>query len=238
MRKMKGSSNYLKNQVRKNLAKAALCLLVFFLIFIAAGLQTLRTMRLDVLVEGALLFSLAPLVASYYFWRKYHIFSGGWEGEKKVVELLGSRLSDDYILLNDLYLQGGGGDIDHVVLAPGGIFVLETKNWKGVVSCNGDVWNRPGKNGFKGSPSRQANRNAATIKRIVDSSPTLRQLNIWVEGIVVFTNSHATLHLSNPTVQVIKLPQLPNHIITQGKTERYTREQLEAVGKELLRQRR
>ena len=33
MRKMKGSGSYLKNQVRKNLAKAALCLVLFGLIF-------------------------------------------------------------------------------------------------------------------------------------------------------------------------------------------------------------
>jgi hypothetical protein len=40
-------------------------------------------------------------------------------------------LSDDYYLLNDLYLRDGGGDIDHIVLGPNGVFVLETKNWSG-----------------------------------------------------------------------------------------------------------
>ena len=75
--------------------------------------------------------SLVPLAAFYYFLRKYRIYGGGWEGEKQVIKLLDSKLSDDYILLNDLYLRGGGGDIDHVVLGPNGIFVLETKNWNG-----------------------------------------------------------------------------------------------------------
>ncbi len=159
----------------------------------------------------ALSFLLAPLGAFYYFLRKYRIYGGGWEGEKRVIKLLSSKLSDDYILLNDLYLRGGGGDIDHVVLGPNGIFVLETKNWNGNISCNGDLWQRTGKQNFKGSPSRQVKRNAATIKNIIDSSQAFRPLGIYVEGIVVFTNKHATLHMNNPTVAIVKLPQLPNH---------------------------
>src|SRR5208283_4300349 len=195
MRKIKGSGNYLKNQVRKNLAKSLLCLLLFFLIIVASGLIAVYTLSLGILTEIGLLVSLLPLTGFFYYLHKYHIYSGGWKGEKQVSNLLSSKLNDDYILLNDLYLRNGGGDIDHLVLAPGGIFVLETKNWSGVINCNGDLWQRPGKNGFKGSPSRQIKRNVTTIKRIIDSSWALRQLDIKVEGIVVFTNRYATLHL-------------------------------------------
>ena len=35
MRKIKASSSYLKNQTRKNLAKAALCLIVFGVVLVA-----------------------------------------------------------------------------------------------------------------------------------------------------------------------------------------------------------
>ena len=89
--------------------------------------------------------SLVPLAAFYYFLRKYRIYSGGWEGEKQVMKLLSSKLSDDYFLINNLYLRGSGGDIDHVVLGPSGIFVLETKNWSGDITCNGDIWQRAGR---------------------------------------------------------------------------------------------
>ena len=123
-------------------------------------------------------------------------------------------LNDDYYLLNDLYLRDGGGDIDHIVLGPNGVFVLETKNWSGNISCNGDEWQRSGKRNFSGSPSRQVKRNAAKIQQIIDDNPNLRALGIWVEGIVVLTNNHATLHVNNPTVTILKLPQLPNHITT------------------------
>ena len=236
MRKMKGSGNYLKNQVRKNLAKAVFCLFLFFIILFIVGLSIVLVLHFGILDLAGLLISLAPLGGFYYYLRKYRIYNGGWAGEKQVTKLLGSSLSDDYFLLNDLHLRNGGGDIDHIVLGPNGIYVLETKNWSGEISCHGDEWQRAGKSNFKGSPSLQVKRNAAKIKRIIDSSPSLKSLGIWVEGIVVFTNNHATLHLNNPTVSILKLSQLPNHITAQKGFSGFSQQQLEAIGKEILKQ--
>jgi hypothetical protein len=152
MRKIKGSSSYLKNQIRKNLAKVALSAIIFAAVFAMLIYKILSTLQVDILEGVGLVFLLAPLVAFYYYLRKYHIYRGGWQGEKEVATLLSSTLSDDYYLLNDLYLQDGGGDIDHIVLGPNGIFVLETKNWKGSIFCNGDEWRRTGKRNFSGQP--------------------------------------------------------------------------------------
>ncbi len=238
MRKMKGSSSYLKNQVRKNLAKAVLCIALFFLILFALSLRVLLTLSLSIFEAAGLLVSLVPLAAFYFYLRKYRIYNAGWEGEKQVAKLLNSKLSDDYFLINDLYLHNGGGDIDHVVLAPSGIFVLETKNWSGDITCNGDDWQRAGKRNFKGSPSRQVTRNAAKIKNLLDSSQVFRSLDVWVEGIVVFTNNNAALHLNGPTVLILKLPQLPNYITTYRSSSNYSRQQLEIIGEEILKQKR
>ncbi len=139
-----------------------------------------------------LLVSLAPLVAFYYYLRKYRIYNGGWAGEQQVSKLLSRSLSDEYLLLNDIHLRNSSGDIDHIVLGPNGVFVLETKNWNGEITCHGDVWQRAGKPNFKSSPSLQVKRNAAKIRHIIDSSPSLKLNGFWVEGIVVFTNRHAT----------------------------------------------
>jgi Nuclease-related domain len=236
MRKLKGSSGYLKNQVRKNLAKSALSLIIFGVILFAITLRVISTLQVGIFEEVGLLISIVPLVGFYFYLRKYRIYSGGWIGEKQVAKLLTSKINDDYYLLNDLYLSNGGGDIDHIVLGPNGVFVLETKNWSGSISCNGDDWQRGGKRNFSGSPSRQVKRNAAKIKQIIDNNSNLRMLGIWVEGIVVFTNYHATLHVSNPTVPILRLPQLPSHILGYRSSRSLSREQLEAVGKEILKQ--
>jgi hypothetical protein len=235
MRKIKGSSSYLKNQVRKNLAKAALSAVIFAAVFAILIYRILSTLQVGILEEAGLVFLFAPLVAFYFYLRRYHIYSGGWEGEKQVAKILTSTLNDDYYLLNDLYLSGGGGDIDHIVLGPNGVFVLETKNWSGNISCVGDDWQRGGKRNFSGSPSRQVKRNAAKIQQIIGNSPSLRSLGIWVEGIVVLTNNHASLHISNPSVPVLKLHQLPNYIASYRSMRSFSREQLEAVGKEITR---
>jgi uncharacterized membrane protein len=233
---MKGSSNYLKNQVRKNLAKAVLCVALFFLIFFALSLRALLTQSFSVFEAAGLLVSLVPLAAFYFYLRTYRIYNAGWEGEKQITKLLSSKLSDDYLLINDLYLRNGGGDIDHVVLAPSGIFVLETKNWSGDITCDGDRWQRAGKRSFKGSPSLQVKRNTAKIKNIIDSSQAFGSLGVWIEGIVVFTNNNATFHLNNPTVLILKLSQLLDHITTHRSPSNLSRQQIEAIGKEILRQ--
>ena len=236
MRKLKGSSSYLKNQVRKNFAKAALFLFLFVAVLFGVTLRVISTLQIGILEEAGLLFSIAPLIVFYFYMRKYRIYSGGWEGEKQVSKLLSSRLNDDYYLLNDLYLRNGGGDIDHILLGPNGIFVLETKNWSGSISCKGDEWQRAGKRGFSGSPSRQVKRNAFKIKQIIDGNPYLKPLGVWVEGIVVFTNNHAALHVNNPSVPILKLPQLPSYITGYKSPRSIPREQLEAVGKEIIKQ--
>ena len=237
MRKMKGSGSYLKNQVRKNLAKAAFSLFLFCLVLIAVGALALYTSISYVYDGAALAVSLAPLGLFYYYLRKYRIYNAGLTGEQQVAKLLNSKLSDDYFLLNDLSFGNGGGDIDHIILGPSGVFVLETKNWSGEIICHGDEWTRTGKRSFKGSPSLQVKRNAARIKRVIDSAQFLKALDIQVEGVVVFTNKHANLRLNYPTVPILKLPQLPQWVQTERNGKTYSQPQLETIGKEILKQR-
>ena len=52
----------------------------------------------------------------------------GAEGEATVGYRL-SGLSDDYRVINDLSTPFG--NIDHVVVGPTGVFLLDTKNWRG-----------------------------------------------------------------------------------------------------------
>ena len=236
MRKIKGSSNYLRNQVRKNFAKAVFSALIFAAVFALLIYRILSTLQVDILEGVGLVFLFGPLVAFYFYLRRYHIYRGGWQGEKEVTTLLSHTLSDNYFLLNDLYLREGGGDIDHIILGPDGVFVLETKNWNGSISCNGDEWKRAGKRNFSGSPSRQVKRNTSKIRQIINTDPNLRVLDIWVEGIVVFTNNHASLRLNCPTVSVLKLPQLPNYLTTHGSSRSLSGDQIEAIGKEIVKE--
>ena len=66
---------------------------------------------------------------------RYNLFSPGDSGEFAVARQL-RRLSDKYQVINDLMFNCGNGrtaQIDHVVISPFGIFVIETKNISGYV---------------------------------------------------------------------------------------------------------
>jgi hypothetical protein len=237
MRKIKGSSSYLKNQVRNNLAKAILGFFLFALALFVLAFRVFSSFQVGVFEEGLFLALFVPLAFFYFYLHKYRIYRGGWQGEKQVTELLIHNLGDDFYLLDGLYLKGGGGDIDHVVLSPGGVFVLETKNWSGTIVCNGDEWQRPGRRKFSSSPSRQVKRNVARIRSVIDGSPSLKQMGFCVEGIVVLTNSHAKLRLIDPSVAVLRLDVLPGYIKSHGRLRKFSCEQLEAVGAEIVRHR-
>ena len=93
--------------------------------------------------------------------RRFENWSKGKRGEIVVAEALKS-LSNSYVLLNDLTLPDGKGNVDHLVVAPNGLFVIETKNYSGRVKCEGDQWfvnGRPSR-----SVSRQAKRNAMAVR--------------------------------------------------------------------------
>jgi hypothetical protein len=230
---IKGSSSYVRRQTRKYLTLTALCIVVFAVILVSFVIRAVLLFSLDLIEVAGLLVCIAPVALSYFFMHKFRIYSGGLEGEKEVVQQLQKKLDNNYTLINSLYLNDYGGDIDHILLAPNGVFVLETKNWNGKIFCNEDVWERPGKPDM-GSPSRQVKRNAAKIKRIIDLSPDLRGLDVYVEGVVVFTNNKATLELKNPSVTVVKAQNLTNYITNLQNGRNYTSQQLDTVRKELL----
>ncbi len=65
------------------------------------------------------------------------ILHSGAEGEKRVLELL-SRLPKDFYVITDVELIIGHktAQIDHIIIGPTGIFIVETKNLKGTISGN------------------------------------------------------------------------------------------------------
>jgi Nuclease-related domain/Topoisomerase DNA binding C4 zinc finger len=61
----------------------------------------------------------------------------GMAGEKQVARILNTLDPNEYILMNDLYLPKDDGkttQIDHILIGPQGIFVIETKNYKGWIT--------------------------------------------------------------------------------------------------------
>ena len=172
---------------------------------------------------GLLMIPLA-YVLGIYSYRTYLIWNSGLEGERAVNREL-DRLPDTYSGQSGVVLQSNRGDIDHVVVGPNGIFVIESKNYGGNISCDGDQWrktrritNEKSIESTIGSPSRQVKRNAKVLKDFLLE----RQYeafggpapHLWLHAILVFTNPRATLELKDPTVDVVQLSDLVDAILS------------------------
>lgn len=58
----------------------------------------------------------------------------GLVGENVVAGIL-ARLPDSFVVIHDITARCG--NLDHVVIGPTGVFVMDTKNWRGIVSADG-----------------------------------------------------------------------------------------------------
>ena len=128
-----------------------------------------------------------------------------------MTRILSAALSDDYSLFNDVRVKSiSGGNIDHVVVGPTGVFVIETKNYKGKISYYGDNWEGVGKR----SPSRQARINAMRIKNILASSASLKSKPFWIQGVVVLADHRAEITERKPPehVKVTRIDGLADYI--------------------------
>ena len=112
---------------------------------------------------GILFILLAVLFIVFTSWSSQRLLSffKGAEGEEIVARIL-SFLPANHTVFNDLQLDPGGPAFDHIVVAPAGIFVIETKNWSGEISfqngqvlCNGHAPSR--------SPLKQVREEAAAL---------------------------------------------------------------------------
>jgi len=115
------------------------------LVFIALGYlirAALPVPALPTSVTGLLFLALAVAVAAAANYSRDRLknYLKGARGEEAVARAL-DRLPAGWhifhgVALNDSPLSAGGGaDIDHVVVAPQAIFVIETKNWSGEITA-------------------------------------------------------------------------------------------------------
>ncbi|MDD2679079.1 MAG: hypothetical protein PHS81_04315, partial [Candidatus Nanoarchaeia archaeon] len=89
------------------------------------------------------------------------------------------------------------------------------------------------------SPSKQVKRGAVKIKQIIESSKIFKKpLNIWVEGIVVFTNPNVKLQLSNTTVPILEMNKLCDYIKSKKPRIKFSSQELESIEKAILGQAR
>ncbi len=114
----------------------------------------------------------------------------GARGEERVASTL-AFLSSEYVVFNGLCVEKmriipRGGDIDHVVVGPTGIFAVETKNWGSkVVYEDGRLLYEDGKEPHR-PPLDQARAEAERVRSIVKSR---LDIDLPVHSVVCFVGN-------------------------------------------------
>ena len=142
------------------------------------------------------------------------IITAGMQGEKLVATGLGRSLDSDWTLFRGY--RNRGGEIDQLLLGPGGLFAIEVKYRNATVSCDGDRWwftrydnqGRPVAQGEltdqRGrSPSEQVNQPARRLEDFLRS----RGHRVQIQRIVALTHPRSRLgNCVRPTVLIVTSP--------------------------------
>jgi hypothetical protein len=66
----------------------------------------------------------------------------GAHGERRSARLLDRLTRDGYVVFHDLAIPGSPANVDHLVIGPSGVFVIDSKQWTGSVhqGADGLVW--------------------------------------------------------------------------------------------------
>lgn len=227
---LKLSGTYLKRKAFQYFILGILCLFVFVVISLTTDPILPFYIDLGRYDTVRVLVMIFPLIGVLVFYRLHRSYHQGFEGEKQVTKVLSSTLSDDYFLINDVQLVAGKrSNIDHIVLGPTGIFVLETKNHSGKIICYEDSWTGIGQN-----PFTQARVNASRVYKVIKASGIFVSKPPWIQAVAVFANKKVELdrRKAPSNVEVLKIDELTNYITQE--TRRLSAQEIELMSKEIL----
>lgn len=161
----------------------------------------------------------------------------GAYGEYKVSSVLNRLKRKEYLVLNDVLLKYGNSttQIDHIVICKNGIFVIETKNYKGWIHGhqNSQYWTQTiyqHKNKLR-NPIKQNWIHVYALKELLSEYGYINYFPI-----VVFTGSGKLKNITS-TLPVIYTNRLLRTIKNLNKNEILSYEQMDSISKKLDQQR-
>ena len=150
----------------------------------------------------------------------------GKRGELIAASFLSSLPEKEYLIINDLMLKNGDytSQIDHVVVSKCGVFVIETKNYQGIITGgeNSGNWtqNIYGHKYSLYNPVFQNQSHLSAVRKILRDNGKIKMISI-----VAFSGS-ATLRVMTGQANVIYSSQLPalirsysDEVLTSGQVQ-------------------
>lgn len=158
-------------------------------------------------------------------------------GEQKVVDML-EKLSDDYILINDFTCSFQPAifnskennhiksvQIDHILISPSGVFLIETKNWSKFSVNNRDLR----------SPVQQVKRTSFALFKILANCKLKKhhwgERKIPIKNVVVLINNVPIEEFQ--FVKILSLSELVNYVTYFSPC--FSKEETEYIAEFLLK---
>ncbi len=239
-RLMKGDHNHLHDELIMQKKQRLYTALVSFLgVFLflggpVAGKPTVSLIGLVITLVG-------------YMWnRKIHttmeVIQAGITGEENA-GIVFAGLPDEYTVYSDLSIEVDGkiSQLDHIVVGPSGIFVIETKNMIGDIQGDSDdhEWKQVKLSRQKVvyertfyNPIKQVGTHVYRLSQILKTA----RIHTWVQGIVYFSHPDATVHITEGKIPVFSISKdgedgIRNYILTfSGKNVAETmQEQIDSI---------
>jgi len=140
----------------------------------------------------------------------------GITGEKTVAHYL-NQLPEDYFIFNDVKFPGSYGNLDHVVIGPNGIFVIETKNYGGFFIVKEDGWYYKKGDYIKESrsqPGKQVMRNVMSLKNFLEKN-NVKTYGVWIDPIVSLVNNNFKIIEKPKNYKVLYPSTIPEYILNK-----------------------
>lgn len=142
---------------------------------------------------------------------KASAYSSGFKGETRATKLL-EQLPDSYCVIPGPRIQVDGkeSEMDHLILGPNGIFIMESKNHNGYIKgSESDHKLTQHKVGRKGgryqnkfyNPVKQVNTHVYRLSQLLKS----KGYGHWIQGMVLFTNNKAKVKVHSVKTPVFHL---------------------------------
>jgi hypothetical protein len=184
------------------------------------------------------LLAILPFAGVLFCSRFYFGFTSGLTLEGKVTRIL-KELPDDYYIVQDIALMGDGRalKIHHLVLAPRGMFLLETRHRQGRIVSEGTYWHQywVREHNILPNPVDQAQEKADLLRGLLrDRAEKMGMTtddidNLWIQPVVIFTNNKVELKVIAEKVPIFKLDEFEKYIHSFKKKVAFSEEHREAM---------
>ncbi|MBI4825681.1 MAG: NERD domain-containing protein [Nitrospirae bacterium] len=153
----------------------------------------------------------------------------GFDGESKVADVI-NNFPDDYHAIHDL--STSFGNLDHVVVGPSGVYIIDTKNWRGVVKADGN-----GELLLNEKPvDKPAVRNLLrTVMSVKAKADTLSNLNPFIQPVMAFTSAYVEAKWgTTKNVHCITDDKLYDYIVENKNKKKLSKEEITSISQAFL----